>query len=57
MGKTFAEKVFSKKERQASANGKTGEFIGYCDDGTVMDEWNIPRKYLQVIEKKERVGV
>lgn len=53
----LVKKVFSKKERQASANGKTGEFIGYCDDGTVMDEWNIPRKYLQVIEKKERVGV
>ena len=48
------KKVFSKDERTASAAGKTGEFIGYNDDGTVMNEWEIPRKYLETA--KEAMG-
>ena len=43
------KKVFSKEERALSANGKTGEFIGYCRNGSIMNEWNIPRSYLEVI--------
>ncbi len=46
------KKVFSKNERAASASGKTGEFIGYCDDGSVMTEWMIPRKYLDMVENE-----
>ena len=46
----LVKKVFSKEEREASASGKTGEFIGYCEDGSVMNEWNIPRKYLEAVE-------
>lgn len=47
------KKVFSKDERDASAHGITGEFIGYCADGSVMNEWNIPRKYLSLLQEKE----
>ncbi len=46
----LVKKVFSKSERVASASGKTREFIGYCEDGSVMNEWNIPRKYLETIK-------
>ena len=49
----LVKKVFSKEEREASASGKTGEFIGYCEDGSIMNEWCIPRRYLAVIEKEE----
>ena len=49
----LVKKVFSKEEREASASGKTGEFIGYCENGSIMNEWCIPRKYLAVIEKEE----
>ena len=49
----LVKKVFSKSEREASASGKTGEFIGYCEDGTVMNEWMIPRKYLEIVDQKE----
>ena len=45
------KKVFSKEERASSASGKTGEFMGYKEDGTIMCEWEIPRKYLSVLEK------
>ena len=48
----LVKKVFSKEEREASASGKTGEFIGYNEDGSVMNEWEIPRKYLAVVEEK-----
>lgn len=48
----LVKKVFSKKERIISAIGKTGEFVGYREDGSVMNEWMIPRKYLNVIEQK-----
>ena len=47
------KKVLSKKERAESASGQTGEFIGYSPDGTVMNEFNIPRKYLCVIDRSE----
>ena len=47
----LVKKVFSKKERIASACGKTGEFIGYCEDGSIMNEYMIPRKYLTVLNK------
>ena len=53
----LVKKVFSKKERQASANGLTGEFIGYNDDGTVMNEWIIPHKYLDAVEQKENSNI
>ena len=49
----LVKKVFSKQERAASASGKTGEFIGYNEDGSVMNEWEIPRKYLSVAEESE----
>ncbi len=45
-------KVFSKKHRETSALGKTGEFIGYDCNGSVMNEWNIPYKYLQLLKDK-----
>ena len=45
----LVKKVFSKSEREESASGKTGEFIGYCDDGRIMNEFMIPRKYLSVV--------
>ena len=45
----LVKKVFSKDERSESAEGKTGEFIGYFPDGSAMDEYMIPRKYLGVI--------
>ena len=51
MALLLVKKVFSKKERDISASGKTGEFMGYCEDGSVMNEWNIPRKYLHVIDE------
>lgn len=47
----LVKKVFSKEERAESAEGKTGEFIGYYPDGTAMDEFAIPRKYLNLINK------
>jgi len=47
----LVKKVFSKKERAASASGKTGEFIGYNRNGTVMNEWEIPRRYLAVVNR------
>lgn len=46
------KKVFSKTERAESASGRTGEFMGYCKDGRVMSEWEIPREYLEVLEDK-----
>ena len=49
----LVKKVFSKEERAASASGKTGEFIGYNEDGSVMNEWEIPKKYLAVVEETE----
>lgn len=52
----LVKKVFSKEEREVSASGKTGEFIGYCEDGSVMNEWNIPRKYLAVVEIIEEIA-
>ena len=45
----LVKKVFSKVEREASASGTTGEFIGYREDGGVMNEWQIPRRYLKVV--------
>lgn len=53
MAYLLIKKVFSKTEREASASGKTGEFIGYCDDGSVMNEWMIPRKYLALLNIEE----
>ena len=53
----LVKKVFSKCEREVSANAKTGEFIGYDEDGNAMNEWMIPRKYLGVIRHKESVGI
>ena len=47
----LVKKVFSGKERTESAAGRTGEFIGYCEDGSVMNEWNIPRKYLTAVHR------
>ena len=49
----LVKKTFSKKERSESAAGQVGEFIGYHEDGSVMDEWSIPRKYLDVIRESE----
>ncbi len=51
----LVKKVFSKEERATSASGKTGEFIGYNENGTVMNEWEIPRKYLSVVEGESNV--
>ena len=53
----LVKKTFSKREREDSANGMTGEFIGYCDDGSVMNESIIPRKYLILIEEMEKVQI
>ena len=46
------KKVFSRAERSASAEGSIGEFIGYMPNGTVIDEFNIPREYLKCIHKE-----
>lgn len=46
------KKVFSKNERLISASGKMGEFIGYHEDGRVMTQWEIPRKYIKLAGKK-----
>lgn len=51
------KKTFSKKERAESASGQTGEFIGYHEDGTVMTEWTIPRKYLEFVKNREKTNV
>lgn len=51
------KKTFSKKERIESATGRTGEFIGYHEDGSVMDEWTVPKEYLEVIKQRETTGV
>lgn len=42
-------KVFSKKERLEGALGRTGEFIGYFPDGTTIDSYCIPKRYLSMI--------
>ncbi len=46
----LVKKVFSKAERDESARGQIGEFIGCYPDGTAMDEFGIPRKYLNVVK-------
>ena len=43
------KKVLSSTEREASASGRIGEFIGYNENGTAINEWEIPRKYLKMI--------
>lgn len=48
----LVKKVFSKDEREESARGKIGEFIGCYPDGTAMDEYGIPRGYLSIIQDK-----
>lgn len=53
MGFLLVKKVFSKEEREASASGKTGEFVGYNEDGSVMNERTIPRKYLVAVDDCE----
>ena len=52
----LVKKVFSKEERKESAEGRTGEFIGCYPDGTAMDEFAIPRKYLDAVRNNEREG-
>ena len=46
------KKVSSKEEREVSASGMTGEFVGYCDDGSIMNEWCVPRKYLAILDNR-----
>lgn len=53
----LVKKTFSRKERAESASGQVGEFIGYREDGIVMDEWSIPRKYLSVVKNTENTDV
>lgn len=48
----LVKKVFSRTERSASAVGEIGEFIGYRADGTVIDEFQIPREYLRCIHNE-----
>lgn len=52
MAAFLVKKVFSRIERYASAAGEIGEFIGYRPDGTVIDEFSIPREYLKCIHKE-----
>lgn len=52
MAALLVKKVFSRIERSASATGAVGEFIGYNPDGTVIDEFSIPREYLKYIHKE-----
>ena len=50
----LVKKAFSPKERALSASGKTGEFIGYNKDGTIMNEWGVPRRYLAIISGADK---
>lgn len=43
----LVKKVLCKKEREESASGKTGEFMGYDKRGKAIDSNCIPRKYLE----------